>query len=129
MKKSLIVLCALGIFITGLAGSAFGGGEFTSANCQLTLIQHTAYTDKSTWKFNGTCGGSATFVLSGMWKQSEKKAYESISGTGSTSVTGSIVSVCPMGIDPWLNAALCAPQAQQGNFRLILKRTPPRTIP
>ncbi len=117
MQKSLVVLSVVVFLTIGFSGLAYGGAKFTAAECSMTLVQHSAYTDKSIWKFNGTCQGGVTFELSGMWKLSEKKAYESIKGTGSSSqVNGAITASCPMGIDPWLNFAPCAAGAVSGNF-------------
>ena len=130
MKNSLIVL-SIFFLAAGFTGLAYGlGAPFEEADCSMTLVQHSAYTDKSTWKFNGTCKGGVTFELSGMWKLSEKKAYESIKGTGSSSqVNGAITASCPMGIDPWLNLAPCASQAISGNFVNYLKIYPTTQYP
>ncbi len=133
MKKSLLVLLSIVFFAAGFAGLAYGwgmGAPFEEADCSLALVQHSAYTDKSTWKFSGTCKGGVTFELSGMWKLSEKKAYESIKGTGSSSqVTGAITATCPTGIDPWLNVALCAAGAVSGNFVNYFKIYPTTQYP
>jgi hypothetical protein len=119
MKKLFVILFVTVFWTVGLTGMVYGIGEpFYSGNgCSLTLLQHSVYTDKSSWKFSGSCENGATFELLGSWKQSEKKAYESIKGTGSyINVTGNIVSVCPAGYDPWLNTAICGLQTLSGNF-------------
>jgi hypothetical protein len=87
------------------------------SGCTLALSQHSVYTDKSSWKFNGSCEGGVTFELLGLWRLSENKAYESIKGTGASGgVEGSIVANCSPGVDPWLNNSPCSLAAMTGNF-------------